>query len=96
MATLPPMEPRGGLGAMVGAANAAPTMLGSPGGGPPRGAGAAIGLPNVEQMPPEAQQGLAEIVAMISRDPANAMQYIELARERFGVDLSPMLELGVV
>ena len=92
---LPPMSPSGGLGAMVGAANAAPTMLGSARGGPPQGAGAALGLPNVEQMPPEAQQGLAEIVAMITRDPGNAQQYIQMAQERYGVDLTPLLQLGV-
>lgn len=70
----------GGLaGAMMPAANTINTML-------PQGGGMPMNMQQGQQ-----DQGLQEIIAAIQRDPENAQTYIELARQRFGVDLNEMM-----
>lgn len=89
---LPPGQMGGLAGAMMPAGNAISTMLpqrgGMPQGGMPQGGGQG-------GVPPEVQQGIMEILAAIQRDPENAAMYIDMARQRYGIDLQEIAAGGM-
>jgi hypothetical protein len=43
-------------------------------------------------IPPEVKQDIMGLLAAIQRDPDNAMQYIQIAKERYGVDLQQIAQ----
>jgi hypothetical protein len=68
------------------AGNSIDTML-------PRG-GSPARQPSVggDNVPPQVKQEIMELIAAIQRDPENAMQYMQLAKERYGIDLQQIAQ----